>query len=182
MLMNYTDAAMLFLLHCVVNYFAGIILLDPHSPDKKSFKKNLYRILNYAFRSVLGLFHFVVAYLTYHDQSTSIRAHDKYIYMHAAIVIISIGIEITLSTFVKIKRRDYPSECAIEIRDSATTTTSDKSGIINTDVFENEKTRSSLILSRKSSSSSSNSRKGGLRETLLSKDAHSEEMEMMTED
>lgn len=83
---------------------------------------------NYSFRSLLGVLHFVVAYLTYHEDSDATRAHDKYIYMHAAIVVLSIGIEISMSTIVKIRRRglpaenvDIPSENAMDVRNSIMT-------------------------------------------------------------
>lgn len=100
-----------------------------HSAEKKTFKKNMYRVANYLFRSMLGVVHFVVAYFTYHEDSTAIRAHDKYIYMHACIVIVSISIEIAMSTFVKIRRREnppreseheleHPSECSMDVRNS----------------------------------------------------------------
>ena len=106
-----------FLLLCYLNhhlvlflFHEGIVLFDPHSPDKKSVRKNLYRIANYIFRTFVGFCHFIVAYFTYHEDSDAVRGHDKYFYSHAAIVVVAMTIEISLSTAVKIKHREYPSE------------------------------------------------------------------------
>ena len=106
---------------------AGVLL--PHNwhteQQHQTFRKNMYRVFNYLFRSLL---HFVVAIFTYNEDSKATRAHDKYIYMHACIVVFSISVEIGMSTTVKIWRREHPSqlesereipsECSFDVRNT----------------------------------------------------------------
>ena len=109
---------------------AGVLL--PHNwhteQQHQTFRKNMYRVFNYLFRSLLGVLHFVVAIFTYNEDSKATRAHDKYIYMHACIVVFSISVEIGMSTTVKIWRREHPSqlesereipsECSFDVRNT----------------------------------------------------------------
>jgi hypothetical protein len=87
----------------------------------------------------MGSMHFVVAYFTYNETSEHIRAHDKYFYIHGAIVVFSISVEICLSTLVKIRRRERPSEQngAIEVRDSTVSVNSPRFSVPKDGLHEN---------------------------------------------
>lgn len=124
-------------------------------------------MLNYVFRSALGMLHFVVAYFTYHETSEATRAHDKYVYVHAVIVVVSIGVEVAMSTFVKIKRRQYHAgdSAGIEVRDSLTSP-----GVMTSEkkvwVTEDEREGSGGLVETEAFSTSAKESEG-LRESLL---------------